>query len=109
MNCITTVVKGRTAAETGIPVHGCSRRKLSAKFEDQQSLGALYAGMAKNYQNEGDLEAAIQYNLRSLQVYEELGGYERILSLHIGATFSGTCGGNCAGKSSRQRMPATFR
>jgi len=52
--------------------------ELSAKFEDQHSLGALYAGMAKNYQNEGDLEAAIQYNLRSLQVYEELGVLEQV-------------------------------
>ncbi|HEY6958752.1 MAG TPA: tetratricopeptide repeat protein [Candidatus Limnocylindria bacterium] len=47
--------------------------ELSTKFSDRMSLAVLYAGMAKNYQNEGDLEAAITYNRRSLHLYEELG------------------------------------
>jgi transcriptional regulator with XRE-family HTH domain len=47
--------------------------ELAAQFSDRPSLAALYAGMAKTYQNEGDLEAAINYNTKSLQVYEELG------------------------------------
>lgn len=47
--------------------------ELSLQFSDRTSIGALYAGMAKTYQNEGDLEAAIVYNQKSLQVYEELG------------------------------------
>jgi tetratricopeptide (TPR) repeat protein len=47
--------------------------ELSAQFGDRTSTGALYAGMAKTYQNDGDLEAAIVYNQKSLQVYEELG------------------------------------
>jgi len=51
---------------------------LSEKFSDRGSTAALYAGMAKNYQNEGDLEAAIRYNQRSLQVYEELGVLDQI-------------------------------
>ncbi|MEK7861774.1 MAG: MerR family transcriptional regulator, partial [Chloroflexota bacterium] len=42
-------------------------------FADRPSLAALYAGLAKAYQNEGDLEAAILYNSKSLQLYEELG------------------------------------
>ena len=51
---------------------------LSEKFSDRVSTASLYAGMAKNYQNEGDLEAAIRYNQRSLQAYEELGLLDRI-------------------------------
>jgi transcriptional regulator with XRE-family HTH domain len=47
--------------------------ELSASFGDRSSLGSIYAGMAKMYQDDGDLEAAIRYNQRSLQVFEELG------------------------------------
>jgi transcriptional regulator with XRE-family HTH domain len=46
---------------------------LADQFADRPSLAGLYAGMAKTYQNEGDLEAAINYNAKSLQLYEELG------------------------------------
>jgi len=52
--------------------------ELSAQFSDRTSIGALYAGMAKTYQNDGDLEAAIVYNQKSLQVYEELGLLDQI-------------------------------
>jgi len=51
---------------------------LSDQFADRASTASLYAGMAKNYQNEGDLEAAIQYNLKSLQLYEELGLMDQV-------------------------------
>jgi len=51
---------------------------LSEKFSDRVSTASLYAGMARNYQNEGDLEAAIRYNQRSLQAYEELGLLDQI-------------------------------
>jgi transcriptional regulator with XRE-family HTH domain len=47
--------------------------ELAEGFADRPSMAALYAGMAKTYQNEGDLEAAITYNTKSLQLYEELG------------------------------------
>jgi transcriptional regulator with XRE-family HTH domain len=47
--------------------------ELSEQFADRPSMAGLYAGMAKTYQNEGDLEAAITYNQKSLQLYEELG------------------------------------
>jgi transcriptional regulator with XRE-family HTH domain len=47
-------------------------------FSDRPALGNLYAGMAKNYQNEGDLEAAIVYNQRSLQIFEELGLFDQV-------------------------------
>src|SRR5919201_940726 len=47
--------------------------ELADQFSDRPSLAALYAGMAKNFQNDGDLEAAIRYNSKSLQLYEELG------------------------------------
>src|SRR5207247_381805 len=36
------------------------------------------AGIAKANENEGDLEAAIQYNLKSLQAYEELGLLDQV-------------------------------
>jgi len=52
--------------------------ELSVQFSERTSIGALYAGMAKTYQNDGDLEAAIVYNQKSLQVYEELGLLDQI-------------------------------
>jgi transcriptional regulator with XRE-family HTH domain len=52
--------------------------EVSSKFSDRQSLAALYAGIAKNYQNDGDLEAAIMYNQKSLQLYEELGLMDQV-------------------------------
>lgn len=52
--------------------------ELSTKFSDRTSLAALYAGMAKNYQNDGDLEAAIVYDQRSLLLYEELGLLDQV-------------------------------
>lgn len=51
---------------------------VSTKFSDRPSLAALYAGMAKTYQNDGDLEAAIVYNQKSLQIYEELGLLDQV-------------------------------
>jgi transcriptional regulator with XRE-family HTH domain len=51
---------------------------MSEQFADRPSLASLYAGMAKTYQNEGDLEAAIVYNGKSLQVYEELGLLDQV-------------------------------
>jgi transcriptional regulator with XRE-family HTH domain len=52
--------------------------ELAQRFSDRQTTAGLYAGMAKNYQNDGDLEAAIVYNQKSLQVYEELGLLDQI-------------------------------
>jgi len=51
---------------------------LSERFSDRLSIAGLYAGLAKTYQNEGDLEAAIRWNQRSLQAYEELGLLDQI-------------------------------
>jgi transcriptional regulator with XRE-family HTH domain len=51
---------------------------LADGFSDRSSIAILYAGMAKNYHNEGDLEAAIVYNQRSLQLYEELGVMDQV-------------------------------
>ena len=51
---------------------------LSEKFSDRLAIAGLYAGLAKTYQNEGDLEAAIRWNQRSLQAYEELGLLDQI-------------------------------
>jgi len=52
--------------------------ELSGNLADRPNLADLYAGMAKAYHDDGDLEAAIRYNQRSLQVYEELGLLDRI-------------------------------
>lgn len=51
---------------------------LAEEFRDRPSLGALYSGMAKTYQNEGDLEAAIVYNQKSLQIFEELELFDQV-------------------------------
>jgi len=51
---------------------------LGDKFSDRPALGNLYAGMAKTHQNEGDLEAAIVYNQKSLQIFEELGLFDQV-------------------------------
>src|SRR5256712_2443747 len=52
--------------------------ELSQQFDDRTSLAHLYAGMAKAYHESGDLEAAIVYNQRSLQVYEDLGLLDQV-------------------------------
>jgi transcriptional regulator with XRE-family HTH domain len=52
--------------------------ELSQQFDDRSSLAHLYAGMAKAYHDVGDLEAAIVYNQRSLQVYEDLGLLDQV-------------------------------
>lgn len=52
--------------------------ELSINFSDRPRLGALYAGIAKIYQDQGDLEGAIGYSQRSLMVYEELGLLDQI-------------------------------
>jgi transcriptional regulator with XRE-family HTH domain len=52
--------------------------QLSEPFGDRTALANLYAGMAKNYQNDGDLEAAIVYNQKSLMLFEELGLLDQV-------------------------------
>lgn len=52
--------------------------EVGQQFEDRPRMGLLYAGMAKAYHDDGDLEGAIRYNQRSLQIYEELGLLEQI-------------------------------
>ena len=52
--------------------------QLADGFSDRATTASLYAGMAKTYQNEGDLEGAIKYNLRSLQLFEELGLLDQV-------------------------------
>jgi len=52
--------------------------EISGQFDDRPSLAHLYTGMAKAYHDGGDVEAAIVYNQRSLQVYEELGLIDQV-------------------------------
>ncbi|MEX2045525.1 MAG: tetratricopeptide repeat protein [Chloroflexota bacterium] len=51
---------------------------LADKFTDRPALGNLYAGMAKTHQDQGDLEAAIVYNQKSLQIFEDLGLFDHV-------------------------------
>jgi transcriptional regulator with XRE-family HTH domain len=51
---------------------------LADKFADRPMLGSLYAGLAKTYQDQGDLEAAIVYNQKSLQIFEELALFDQV-------------------------------
>jgi transcriptional regulator with XRE-family HTH domain len=52
--------------------------ELSDHFQDRPSVALLYAGMAKTYHDAGDVEAAIVYNQKSLQVFEELGLIDQV-------------------------------
>jgi tetratricopeptide (TPR) repeat protein len=51
---------------------------LSNEFSDRRTMALLYGGIAKTYQDDGDLEAAITYNQKSLQLFEELGLLDQI-------------------------------
>ncbi len=51
---------------------------LAHHFSDRGMMAALFAGLAKTYQNDGDIEAAITYNKRSLALYEELGLLDQV-------------------------------
>ena len=51
---------------------------LADQFSDRQSLGMMYAGLAKAHHLQGDVEVAIRYNQRSLQVYEELSALDQV-------------------------------
>src|SRR5437588_899477 len=52
--------------------------ELSDQFSDRTTLAHLYAGLAKAYQDSGDVEAAIVYNQKSVQIYEELGLIDQV-------------------------------
>jgi tetratricopeptide (TPR) repeat protein len=52
--------------------------QLSEGFEDRPRLADLYAGMATAYRDAGDVEAAIVYSQKSLQLYEELGLLDQV-------------------------------
>ena len=51
---------------------------LAEQFSDRRSLGIMYAGLAKAHHLQGDVELAIRYNQRSLQVYEELSALDQV-------------------------------
>ncbi|HEY8806137.1 MAG TPA: helix-turn-helix domain-containing protein [Candidatus Limnocylindria bacterium] len=51
---------------------------LAEEFSDMASMGRMYAGLAKAHQLHGDVELAIRYNQRSLQVYEELSALDQV-------------------------------
>ena len=51
---------------------------MADQFSDRQSLGLMYAGIAKAHHLQGDVELAIRNNQRSLQVYEELSALDQV-------------------------------
>jgi tetratricopeptide (TPR) repeat protein len=51
---------------------------LADQFSDLPSMGRMYSGLAKAHQLQGDVELAIRYNQRSLQVYEELSALDEV-------------------------------
>ena len=60
---------------------------LAEQFSDRASIGRLYAGLAATYRQQGDVETAIRYSRRSLQVFEELSALDAIASTldHVAA------------------------
>jgi transcriptional regulator with XRE-family HTH domain len=52
--------------------------EMADQFSDRSSLGTMYAGLAKAHHLQGDVELAIRYNQRSLQVYEELSALDQV-------------------------------
>jgi transcriptional regulator with XRE-family HTH domain len=52
--------------------------ELSGQFADRPTMAHLYSGMAKAFQDSGDVEAAIVYNQKSVQLYEELGLMDQV-------------------------------
>jgi tetratricopeptide (TPR) repeat protein len=52
--------------------------EISEQFNDRPSIALLYAGMAKAYHDSGDIEAAIVYSQKSVQIYEELGLIDQV-------------------------------
>jgi transcriptional regulator with XRE-family HTH domain len=52
--------------------------EMADQFSDRRSLGTMYAGLAKAHHLQGDVELAIRYNQRSLQVYEELSALDQV-------------------------------
>jgi len=52
--------------------------EISAQFEDRAYLASMYQGIAKTYHDTGDVEAAINYNQKSLQLFEELGLLDQV-------------------------------
>ena len=52
--------------------------ELADQFSDRRSLGMMYAGLAMAHHQQGDVELAIRFNQRSLQVYEELSALDQV-------------------------------
>ncbi|MCA1683261.1 MAG: tetratricopeptide repeat protein [Actinobacteria bacterium] len=52
--------------------------EVAEQFSDRRSLGSMYAGLAKVHHLQGDVELAIRYDQRSLQVYEELSAMDQV-------------------------------
>src|SRR5258708_19408560 len=51
---------------------------LAEQFSDRTALAQMYTGLAKAYQQNGDVEGAIVQNQRSLQVFEELSALDQV-------------------------------
>lgn len=74
---LAIVLTNNRQAKQAIPIYERAIT-ISEHFSDRQTVAGLYAGLAKSYQNDGDLEAAILYSQKSLYAYEELGTLDQI-------------------------------
>jgi len=74
---LATLLTNQRQPKAALPLYE-KAIELSEQFADRPNIALLYAGLARTYHDQGDVELAIRYTQRSLQVYEELGLLDRI-------------------------------
>lgn len=76
---LAAILIGRRQPKQALPVLDRAIA-LADQLSDRASIGRLYADVAATYRRQGDVETAIRYNRRSLQVSEELSALDAIAS-----------------------------
>src|SRR5688572_4315165 len=74
---LATTLANQRQPKAALPVYERAI-ELSERFGDREKMAFMYAGMAAAHHADGDVELAIRYNQRSLQMYEELGLSEQV-------------------------------
>jgi len=74
---LATLLTNQRQPKAALPLYE-KAIELSEQFADRPNIALLYAGLARAHHDQGDVELAIRYTQRSLQVYEELGLLDRI-------------------------------
>ena len=74
---LATTLANQRQPKAALPIYERAI-ELSEQFGDREKIAFMYAGMAAAHHAGGDVELAIRYNQRSLQMYEELGLSEQI-------------------------------